>query len=90
MRDRLSVFDLCLPGIATGMILAAVLLVVGDAMFPNAFQKVFAPETFLLLAFAIAAASLIGFVTLLLLPREEEKSAKNISSKFPTGGHDVN
>jgi hypothetical protein len=88
MRDRLSVFDLCLPGIIAGMILAGVVLGVGDAMFPDAFQKVFPRETFLLLAVAIAAASVIGFVSL-LPSREEEKSPEDISSKFPTGGPDV-
>lgn len=89
MRDRVSVFDLCLPGIVGGMILAGVVLGMGDAMFPNAFEKVFPRETFLLLAVAIATASVIGFVSLLLPSREEEKSPEDISSKFPTGGHDV-
>jgi uncharacterized membrane protein SpoIIM required for sporulation len=90
MRDRLSVFDLCLPGIIAGMILAGVVLGMGNAMFPDAFQKVFPRGTFLFLAVAIAAASVIGFVSLFLPPREEEKSPKEISSKFPIGGHDVN
>ncbi len=89
MRDRLSVFDLCLPGIVAGMILAGIVLGTGDAMFPNAFQKVFPRETFLLLAVAIAAASVIGFVNLLLPSHEEKKSLKDISSKFPSGGPDV-
>ena len=89
MRDRLSVFDLCLPGIVAGMILAGVVLGVGDALFPDAFQKVFPRETFLLLAVAIVAASVIGFVNLLLPSQEEKKSPEDISSKFPTGGPDV-
>ncbi len=89
MRERLSVFDLCLPGSVAGMILAGVVLGAADVMFPDAFQKVFPRETFLLLAVAIAAASVIGFVSLFLPSREEEKSPKDISSKFPTGGHDV-
>ena len=89
MRDRLSVFDLCLPGIVAGMILAGIVLGTGDAMFPDAFQKVFPRETFLFLAVAIAAASVIGFVSLLVPSREEEKFPKEISSKFPTGGPDV-
>ncbi len=89
MRDRVSVFDLFLPGIVAGMILAGVVLGMGDAMFPESFQKVFPRETFLLLAVAIAAASVIGFVNLLLPSHEEKKSSKDISSKFPTGGHDV-
>ncbi len=90
MRDRLSVFDLCLPGIVAGMILAGVVLGVGDALFPDAFQKVFPRETFLVLAFAIAAASVIGFVSLLLPSREEKKSPKDISSKFQAGDPNVN
>ena len=86
MRDRLSVFDLCLPGIVAGMILAGAVLGVGDALFPDSFQKVFPRETFLLLAVAIAAASVIGFVSLFLSSHEEEESPKDISSKFPSGG----
>lgn len=82
MRDRLSVFDLCLPGIVAGMILAGVVVGVGDALFPEAFRKVFPRETLLLLAIAIAAASVIGFVSLLLPSHEEEKSPKDISSKL--------
>ena len=39
MRDRLSIFDLCLPGIVAGMILPGVVLGVGDAMFPGAFPE---------------------------------------------------
>ncbi len=89
MREMLSVFDLFLAGIVAGMILAGVVLGVGDAMFPEAFQKVFPRETFLLLAVAIVAASVIGFVSLLLPSHEEERSPKDISSKFPTGGPDV-
>ena len=89
MSERLSVFDLCLPGIVAGMILAGAVLGVGDALFPEDFQKVFPRGTFLLLAVAIVAATVIGLVNLLLPSREEEKSPKDISSKFPTGGHDV-
>jgi hypothetical protein len=89
MRDTFTVFDLCLPGIVAGMILAGVVLAAGDARFPDAFQKVFPRETFLLLAVAIIAASIVGFVNLLLPSHEEEKSPKDISSTFPTGGHDV-
>jgi len=90
MRDRLSVFDLCLPGIIAGMILAGVVLGMGDALFPEPFQKVFPRETFLFLAVAIAAASVICFVSVLVPSHEEVKSQKDISSKFPIGGHDVN
>ncbi len=89
MRDRLSVFDLFLPGIVAGTILAGVVLGVGDAMFPDAFQMVFPRETFLLLAVAIVAASVISFLSLLLPSHEEEKSPKDISSKFRAGGPDV-
>jgi len=90
MRNRLTVFDLCLPGIIAGMILAGVVLGMGDALFPESFQKVFPRETFLLLGVAIATASIIGFLSLLLPSPEEEKSPKEISSKFPIGGHDAN
>jgi cyanate permease len=86
MRDSLSVVDLCLPGIVAGMILAGAMLAVGDAMFPDAFRKVFPRETFLLLAVVIIAASIVGFVSLFLPSHEEEKSPKDISSKFRPGG----
>lgn len=86
MRERLSVFDLCLPGIVAGMVLAGAVLGVGDAMFPDAFQKLFPRETYLLLAVAVVTASVIAFVSLLLPSREEEKSPKDISYKFPRGG----
>ena len=89
MRDRLSVFDLCLPGIVAGMILAGAMLGVGNAVFPDVFQNVFPRETFVLLAFAIAVASVIGFLSLLPPSHEEEKSPKDISSKFPSGGPHV-
>ncbi len=89
MKERLSVFDLCLPGIVAGMILAGVVLGMGDALFPGDFRKLFPRETFLFLAVAIVAASVIGFVSVFLPSREEEKSPKDISSKFPIGGHDV-
>ncbi len=86
MRDRLTLFDLCLPGIVAGMILAGVVLGVGNAVFPDAFQKVFPRETFVLLAVAIIAASIVGFVNLFLPSHEEKKSPKDISSKFRAGG----
>jgi hypothetical protein len=86
MRDRLTLFDLCLPGIVAGMILAGVVLGLGDAMFPAVFQKLFPRETFVLLAVAIIAASIVGFVNLFLPSHEEEKSPKHISSKFRGGG----
>lgn len=89
MRDKVSVFNLFLPGIVAGMILDGVVLGVGDAMFPDTFEKLFPRETFLLLAVALVAASVIGFVSLLLSSREEEKSQKSVSSKFPSGGPDV-
>jgi hypothetical protein len=89
MRDRGSDFDVLLPGIAAGMILAGIVLATGDNIFPDAFQKAFPHETFLLLAVALVAAGVIGFVSLLLPPREEEKSRENVSYKFPSGGPDV-
>ncbi len=90
MRNRLTVFDLCLPGIIAGMILAGVVLGMGDALFPESFQKVFPRETFLFLAIAIAEAGVIGFLSLFVPPCREDKSPKDISSKFPIGGHDAN
>ena len=89
MRDRLTLFDLCLPGITAGMILAGAVLGMGDGLFPEPFQKVFPRETFLFLAVAIAAASIIGFVNLLLPSQEEEKSPKDSPSNFRSGGPDV-
>ena len=89
MSERLTVFDLFLPGIVAGMILAGVVLATGDAMFPDAFEKLVPRETFLLLAVAIVAASITGFVSLFLPSGEKEKSRENVSSQFPSGGPDV-
>jgi hypothetical protein len=85
MSERRSVFDLFHAGIVAGMILAGVALEAGDAMFPDTFHKVFPRETLLLLAFAILAASIIGFVSLFLPSSAEEKPQKHL----PTGGRDV-
>lgn len=85
MSERRSVFDLFLPGIVAGMILAGVVLQAGDAMFPDGFRAVFPRETLLLLALAIVAASVTGFVSLFLPSSAGEKSRNDV----PTGGRDV-
>src|SRR5229473_5450814 len=41
MSQRLTGFDICLPGIVAGLTLAAVLLAMGEAEFPDPFRQVF-------------------------------------------------
>jgi len=77
MSQRPSGFDLYLPGVVAGMILAAFAPTIRDTVLHDAFEKVFQRQTFLLLAVAIGTASPIGFVNLLFPPRENEESSQH-------------
>ncbi len=97
MSQRPSGFDLCLPGVEAGLILAAVVLATGEALFPDAFQQVFPHQTLVVLSVAIGAASAFGLMSLFFHSREdEEKTRQHILSNdsknknsFPLGGTDV-
>ena len=60
MSQRPTGFDICPPGMIAGLILAAVLLAIGNAVFPGPIRQVFPHRTFVLLSIAIGAASAVG------------------------------
>ena len=81
MTQRPSGFDLCLPGMVAGLILAAVVLATCEALFPDAFQQVFPHQTFVALSVAIGAASAFGLMSLFFHSREDEENPRqNIPS----------
>ncbi len=55
-------FELCMPGIVAGLMLAAVVLAMGEVLFPDAFQQVFPHQTFVMLPVVIGAASTVGMM----------------------------
>jgi len=97
MSQRLTGFDICLPGIVAGLTLAAVLLAIGEAEFPYPFRQVFPRQTLVLLSVAIGAASAVGLVSLLFpFRRDDEKPRQHIPSNdsknknaLPSGGTDA-
>jgi hypothetical protein len=99
MSERPGVFDLVfLPGIATGMLLAGVVLVASDASFPDAFHSLFPKNTLLLeLGIAITVAGTIGFAGLAWPSRAHEQDhldaapSKDLKEKnnFTPGGTDA-
>src|SRR5260370_17544510 len=81
MSQRPTGFDICLPGIVAGLTLAAMLLAMGEAEFPDPFRQVFPRQTLVLLSVAIGAASAVGLVSLFFHSRgEEEKPRHHIPS----------
>jgi hypothetical protein len=90
-------FDLCLPGIVAGLILAVVLLAMGNTVFPDPFRQVFPHQTFAVLSVATGVASALGVMSLFLQSRgDEEKNRQHIPSNdskkkngFPSGGADA-
>ena len=96
MSQRLTGFDLCLPGIVSGLTLAAMLLAMGETELPDPFRQVF-PQTLAFLSVAIGAASAVGLVSLSFHSRgDEEKSQQHVPSSdsknknaLPSGGTDA-
>ena len=97
MSQRPAGFDNCLPGIVAGLILAAVMLAMGEGEFPDPFRKVFPHQTFVVLSAAIGTASALGLVSLFFDSRGDEgKPRLHISSNdsknknaLPSGGTDA-
>ena len=97
MSQRLTGFDICLPGIVAGLTLAAMLLAMGEAEFPDPFRQVFPRQTLVLLSVAIGAASVVWLVSLFFHSRGDEgKPRQHIPSNdsknkngFPFGGPDA-
>ena len=97
MSQRLTGFDICLPGIVAGLTLAALLLAMGEAECPDPFRQVFPRQTRVLLYAAIGAASAVGLVSIFFHSRgDEEKPRQHIPSNdstnknaLPSGGIDA-
>jgi hypothetical protein len=97
MSQRPTGFDICLPGMIAGLILAAVLLAIGNAVFPDPIRQVFPHRTFVLLSVAMGAASAVGFVSAICDFRTDEENrheccpSRNSRNKnrFPLGGTDA-
>jgi len=97
MSQRLTGFDICLPGIVAGLTLAAMLLAMGETELPDPFRQVFPRQTLVLLSVAIGAASAVGLVSVFFHSRgDEEKPRQHIPSHdsknknaLPSGGTDA-
>ena len=84
MKERLYLTELiCLPGMVAGMLLAAVALSLGNSVLPNSFEKFVPRQTLIVLAIAIATASILGLVSTFLAPRDKRKSHDD----SPGGNH---
>jgi hypothetical protein len=97
MSQRPIGFDICLPGVVAGLILPAVLLAMGNAVFPDPIGQVFPHRTFVLLSVAIGAVSTVGLITAICDFRTDEQNrhecfpSGNSRNKngFPLGGTDA-
>lgn len=94
MSQEPTAFELCLPGIVAGLMLATVVVATGEAVFPHAFQEVLPQQVFEVLPVAVGLASGLGVMCLFFHPRgDEEKprtyipsSASKKKNSFPLGG----
>jgi hypothetical protein len=97
MSPEPTAFELCLPGLVAGLTLAAMVLAMDEALFPDLFPQVFSHQAFLVLPVAIGAASSLGVMSLFFHSRgDEEKPREYIPSNdsknknsFPSGGTDA-
>jgi hypothetical protein len=97
MSQRTTGFDICLPGILAGLMLAAVVLAMGETVFPDPFRQAFPHQTFVALSVAIGSTSAVGLVNLFFHSRgDEEKPRQHIplndsknKNSVPLGGTDV-
>jgi hypothetical protein len=81
MSQEPTSFELCLPGIVVGLILATVLLATGEAVFPHAFQEMFPHRAFEALPVAVGLASGLGVTSLFFHSRgDKEKPRHHIPS----------
>jgi hypothetical protein len=97
MSREPTAFELSLPGIVAGLMLATVVVATGEAVFPHAFQEMFPHQAFEALPVAVGLASGLGVMSLFFHSREEEQNPRqyipsNDSKKknsFPPGGTDA-
>jgi len=97
MSQEPTAFELCLPGIVAGLMLATVVLATGETVFPHAFREMFPQQVFEALPVAVGLASGLGLMSLFFHSRgDEEKPRQYIPSSdskkensFPSGGTDA-
>lgn len=97
MSQEPTTFEICLPGIVAGLLLATVVLATGEAGFPHALQEMFPHQAFEALPVAVGLASGIGLMSLFFHFRwGEQKPLQSIrsndskkKSSFPPGGTDA-
>jgi hypothetical protein len=97
MSQEPTAFEICLPGIVAGLMLAAVVLATGEAVFPHAFQEMFPHQALKVLPVAVGLASGLGLMSLFFHFRgDEEKPRQFIRSNdskkkntFLPGGTDA-
>jgi len=97
MSQEPTGFEICLPGIVAGLLLATVVLATGEAGFPHAFQEVFPHQAFEALPVAVGLVSGLGLMSLFFHFRGDEQKPRqyigsNDSKKknsFPPGGTDA-
>ena len=97
MSQEPTAFELCLPGIIAGLMLATVALATGEAFFPHAFQEMLPHQVFEVLPVAVGLASGLGLMNLFFHSRgDEEKPQQYVPSNdlkkknsFPSGGTDA-
>ncbi len=97
MSQEPTAFELCLPGIVAGLMLATVVLATGEAIFPHAFQEMLPQQVFEVLSVAVGLASGLGVMSHFSHSRAwGEESRQNISSNdlrkknsFSSGGTDA-
>ena len=97
MSQEPTAFELCLPGIIAGLMLATVVPATGEAVFAHAFQEMLPQQVFEVLPVAVGLASGLGVMSLFFHSRgDEEKPRQYIPSKdskkknsLPSGGTDA-
>ena len=93
MSQEPTAFELCLPGIVAGLMLATVVLATGEAVFPHAFQEVLPQQVFEVLPVAVGLASGLGLMSLFFhfrgdeeKPRQYIRSNDSKKNSFSPGG----
>ena len=94
MSQEPTAFELCLPGIVAGLMLATVVLATGEAVFPHAFEEMLPQQVFEALPVAVGLASGLVVMSVSFNSRaEKEKPRQYIPSSdskkktsCPSGG----
>jgi hypothetical protein len=93
MSQEPTAFELCLPGIVAGLLLATVVLATGEAGFPHSLQEMFPHKAFEALPVAVGLASGLGLMSLFFhfrgdeeKPRQYIRSNDSKKNSFSPGG----